>query len=118
VIEEEPLQTANSITDVQFNADPIEPGIVALTVTFRISSNGPSHVAGLVATHDNWVTSQVVAASFQGFGTGFENWRASYSVPGPPVGFEFVVFCDDFGGVDSVPRIWNTNGGHRFQARA
>jgi hypothetical protein len=26
------------------------------------------------------------------------------------VTYEFVIFCDDFGGIDSVPRIWNTNG--------
>jgi hypothetical protein len=33
------------------------------------------------------------------------------------VTFEFVIFCDDFGGVDAVPRIWNTNGGSVFQER-
>jgi hypothetical protein len=32
------------------------------------------------------------------------------------VTYEFVIFCDDFGGIDSVPRIWKTNGGNRFQA--
>jgi hypothetical protein len=32
-----------------------------------------------------------------------------------PVAFEFMIFCDDFGGIDTVPRIWNTNGGNRFQ---
>jgi hypothetical protein len=30
--------------------------------------------------------------------------------------FEFVIFCDDLGGVSTVPRIWNTNAGAVFQA--
>ena len=113
------MQTAFSITDVSFSADPVAPGVVALTVDFRIFNNGPSHVAGLVVTTDFWITSQVAPAAFQGFGPGFEFWRSGFQVAAsPPVTFEFVIFCDDFGGVDFVPGIWNTNGGNRFQARA
>jgi len=113
------MQTAFSITDVNFSADPVAPGIVVLSVNFRIFNNGPSHVAGLVVTTDFWITSHIAPAAFQGFGPGFEFWRADFQVAASsPVTFEFVIFCDDFGGVDFVPRIWNTNGGNRFQARA
>ena len=112
------MQTAFNITNVRFSADPIEPGIVALSVNFQVFNNGPSHVTGLVVTTDFWKTSQIVGGVFQGFGAGFEFWQANFSVPGPPVTFEFVIFCDDFGGDNVVPRIWNTNGGNRFQASA
>jgi hypothetical protein len=111
------MQTAFSITDVSFSADPVAPGVVALTVNFQVNNNGPSHVAGLMVTTDFWITSHVAAASFQGFGAGFEFWRADFSVnANPPVTFEFAIFCDDFGGNNTVPRIWNTNGGNRFRA--
>ena len=110
------MQTAFFIANVTFSAVPVEPGVVALTVNFQIFNNGPSHVAGLVVTTDFWGTSHVVPATFQGFGAGFEFWRAEFDTAGPPVAFEFVIFCDDFGGVDFVPRIWNTNGGNRFQS--
>jgi|ERR1700738_352194 hypothetical protein len=109
------MQTAFSIADVTFSADPVAPGIVELTVNFQIFNNGPSHVAGLVVTTDFWRTSQIAPAAFQGFGAGFEFWRAGFSAPGSSVAFEFVIFCDDFGGDNFVPRIWNTNGGNRFQ---
>jgi hypothetical protein len=110
------MQTAFSITGVTFSADPVAPGIVELSVNFQIFNNGPSHVAGLIVTTDFWVTSRIAPAVFQGFGGGFEFWRAGFSAPGAPVTFEFVIFCDDFGGDTFVPRIWNTNGGNRFQA--
>jgi hypothetical protein len=113
------MQTAFSITDVAFSANPVAPGIVELSVNFRVFNNGPSHVAGLIVTTDFWVTSRIAPAAFQGFGAGFEFWRADFSAPGgSPVNFEFVIFCDDFGGDNFVPRVWNTNGGNRFQARA
>jgi hypothetical protein len=109
------MQTAFSITDVIFSADPVEPGIVDLSVKFQIFNNGPSHVAGLIVTTDFWITSEIAPARFQGFGAGFEFWQANFSAGGPPVTFEFVIFCDDFGGDNTVPRIWNTNGGNRFK---
>jgi hypothetical protein len=112
------MQTAFSITNVSFSAGPVFPGVVELTVNFHIFNNGPSHVAGLIVTTDFWITSHVATAAFQGFGAGFELWKATFQVSGSSsVDFEFVIFCDDFGGVGSVPRIWNTNGGNRFQAR-
>lgn len=111
------MQTAFSITDVAFNADPVAPNVVVLSVDFRIHNNGPSHVAGLIVTTDFWVTTNVAIAKFQGFGPGFEFWHASFQTQGPPVAFEFVIFCDDFGGDGFVPRIWNTNGGNRFQTK-
>src|SRR5271166_489070 len=111
------MQTAFSIKNVSFSADPVAPGVVELGVNFQIFDNGPSHVAGLVVTTDFWITSQIAPAVFQGFGEGFEFWRADFPVSaGPSVTFEFVIFCDDFGGINSVPRIWNTNEGNRFQA--
>jgi hypothetical protein len=109
------MQTAFNITDVSFNADPVAPNVVVLEVDFRIYNNGPSHVAGVIVTTDFWVTTQDATAQFQGFGQGFEFWKATFQTQGPPVSFEFVIFCDDFGGVDFVPRIWNTNGGNRFR---
>jgi hypothetical protein len=111
------MQTAFSITNVTFSADPVASNVVDLLVNFQIFNNGPSHVAGLVVTTDFWATSHVAPAAFQSFGAGFEFWRAVFQTPGPPVSYEFVVFCD-YGGIDSVPRIWNTNGGNRFRARA
>jgi hypothetical protein len=111
------MQTAFSISSVSFSANPVAPNVVDLIVNFHISNNGPSHVAGLVVTTDFWVTSHVAPAAFQGFGAGFEAWRAVFQTSGPPVAFEFVIFCDDYGGDNSVPRIWNTNGGNRYQVR-
>jgi len=108
------MQTAYSINNVSFAADPVAPGTVVLTVNFEIYNNGPSHVAGLVVTTNYWVTSTIAPATFQGFGAGFEHWKAEFQTQGPPVTFEFVIFCDDFGGINTVPRIWNTNGGNRF----
>lgn len=120
-------QTAFSISNVTFSGSIVEgflPGSPApvffpqLTVNFQIFNSGPNHVAGLILTTDSWATSQVVPAAFQGFGAGFEFWGAAFpSSPGlsTPVTFEFVIFCDDFGGATSVPRIWNTNGGSVFQ---
>jgi hypothetical protein len=112
------MQTAFSITNVNFSANPVAPNVVVLAVDFQIFNNGPSHVAGLIVTTDFWITSQIAPARFQGFGPGFEFWSAHFQVQGQGtnVPFEFVIFCDDFGGVGLVPRIWNTNGGNRFRA--
>jgi hypothetical protein len=112
------MRTATSVTNVTFNADPVAPGTVELTVNFQIHNSGPSHVAGLFVTTDFWITSSVAPARFLNFGLGFEFWQVVFSAEGPPVTFEFVIFCDDFGGVDTVPRIWNTNGGQRYRASA
>ena len=112
------MQTAFSITDVSFNADPVAPGEVSLSVDFQIHNNGPSHVSGLVVTTDFWITSHIAPAAFQSFGQGFEFWHVDFSASGPPVKFEFVIFCDDFGGDNEVPRIWDTNGGNRYLATA
>jgi len=112
------MQTAFNIGDVDFLANAVAPGVVSLSVRFRVFNNGPSHVAGIIVTNDFWVTTHEQIARFEGFGPGFENWTAVFQTGGPPASFEFVVFCDDFGGIDSVPRIWNTNGGNRFRASA
>ena len=111
------MQTAFSITEVEYSAKPSSAPGVLLQVRFRIQSNGPSHVAGLIVTTDFWATSHVAPAIFQGAGPGFELWKAEFTAAGPPTTFEFVIFCDDFGGQNIVPRIWNTNGGHRFQVK-
>ena len=114
------MQTAFSIDNVSasatFNPLPVsEGGGSALSVSFDIFSNGPNHVAALYVTADSWATWQIVHASFVQFIDGGENWTASFSVDTRVSTFEFVVFCDDLGGTDSVPRIWNTNGGSVFQ---
>ncbi len=115
------MQTAFSITNVQFSATfnplpPSEGGGSSLSVTFQIFNIGPNHISGLYATTDSWATWQVIPAHFVDFGGGGENWAANFSVSTHVNTFEFVVFCDDLGGVNSVPRIWNTNGGAVFQA--
>jgi hypothetical protein len=113
------MQTAFFIRNVTFSANQTFPGVIDLVVNFQVFNNGPSHVAGLVVTTDFWITSSVANAQFKGFGAGFEFWQATFQLSGvSSATFEFVIFCDDFGGNDSVPRIWNTNGGTRFQARA
>jgi hypothetical protein len=112
------VQTAFYIDNVSSSAtfDQGEGEESSLSVTFDIFNRGPNHIAGLFVTTDSWGTWQIVHAQFVSFNDGGENWSASLSVPGPKVQtFEFVVFCDDLGGVDSVPRIWNTNAGSVFQ---
>src|SRR5262245_61847717 len=52
--------------------------VSSLRVDFQVFNNGPSHVAGLIVTTDFWKTSHVVTAAFQGFGAGFEFWRATF----------------------------------------
>jgi len=114
------MQTAFFIDNVSFTTDLPAPGVIVLSADFQVHNNGPSHVAGLVVTTNFWVTSHIAPATFTGFGQGFEFWHADFQVEGqsPPLTFEFVIFCDDFGGVDQVPRIWATNGGNRYQAVA
>jgi hypothetical protein len=130
-------QTAFSIVNVTFVGSVQETFVgeggvpeffPQLSVEFVIDGRGPNHVAGLILTTDSWVTSQVVPAAFQSFGNipgvsnQVENWEVTLQLGSPVaveglinVTSEFVIFCDDFGGVDSVPRIWNTNGGIVFQ---
>ena len=109
------VRTAYSITDVNFHAEALSADEVSLAVEFHIHNNGLGHVAGLVFTTDFWATSRIASAVFQRPGEGFEVWRADASAPGPRVTFEFVIFCDDYGGNDEVPRVWNTNGGRRYR---
>ena len=114
------MQTAFSINNVSssatFNPLPVsEGGGSSLSVSFDIFNNGPNHIAGLFVTTDSWASWQIVHAQFVQFIAEGENWRANFGVDAPVPTFEFVVFCDDLGGVDSVPRIWNTNGGSVFQ---
>ncbi len=116
------MQTAFSITNVSFSAtfnptpSPGEEGS-SLSVNFQVFNIGPNHIAGILVTTDSWATWQMVPARFVNFSDGGENWNASFRVSAVEVEtFEFVIFCDDLGGVDTVPRIWNTNGGAVFQA--
>ena len=109
------MQTAFSITSVNFNAELVEDGGTRLNVDFEVHDTGPSHVAGLVVTTDFWRTSQVVPAAYQRTIDGFEVWHADF-LADTSVTFEFVIFCDDYGGDKEVPRIWDTNGGRRYQA--
>jgi hypothetical protein len=122
------METATRIDFVSHTTDVVGEGsgsgvqtFVHLTVNFRVNQRGPAHVAGIIVTHDDWVTSQVTLARFQQFDGNAEVWQALLSVSADSLptitglSFEYVIFCDDFGGVDQVPRIWNTNGGQRFQ---
>jgi hypothetical protein len=115
------MQTAFSITNVTFKASfnplpPTQGGGSSLSVNFQIFDRGPNHLAGLFVTTNSWATWQVVPAGFVGFSGGGEDWAASFGVETQVQTFEFVIFCDDLGGVNTVPRIWNTNGGAVFQA--
>lgn len=82
----------------------------------------PAHVAGPVWTADFWANPQTTVARFQGFGTdaggGFENWLATVDVPGLDAQFEYVIFCDDYRGVQEVPRIYDTNAGETYRIQA
>jgi hypothetical protein len=108
------MQTAFSITGVSFNAEVVEDEGARLNVDFEVHDTGPSHVAGLVVTTDFWTTSQVVLAAYQRTTDGFEVWHADFLADASGT-FEFVIFCDDYGGENEVPRIWDTNGGRRYQ---
>ena len=115
------MQTAFSIRNVRFSATfnplpPTEGGGSSLSVNFQVFDIGPNHIAGVFVTTNSWATWQMVPAQFVNFGNGGENWTASFSVSTRVQTFEFVIFCDDFGGIDAVPRVWNTNGGAVFQA--
>ena len=118
---ESEMQTAFSITNVGFSAtfNPLPPGEgggSSLSVNFQVFNIGPNHIAGIFVTTDSWATWQMVPAQFVSFSNGGENWTASFGVSTQVRTFEFIIFCDDLGGVDAVPRIWNTNGGAVFQA--
>jgi hypothetical protein len=87
---------------------------IALTVNFRILKLGPAHVAGIVFSSDFWASRHEALASFQHFEGDSELWQTAVTVPGFHA-IEYVIFCDDFRGVDTVPRIYNTNGGETFR---
>jgi hypothetical protein len=115
------MQTAFSITDVTFSATfnslpQALGGGSSLTVNFQIFNQGPNHLAGLLVTTNSWATWQMLPASFVRFSGTSESWTAHFEVPTRVTTFEFVIFCDDLGGVSTVPRIWNTNAGAVFQA--
>lgn len=115
------MQTAFSITNVtssgRFNPLPVsQGGGSSLSVNFQILNRGPNHLAGIYVTTNSWATWQIIPAAFESFSSEGENWTANFSVQTQVRTFEFVVFCDDLGGVNTVPRIWNTNGGSVFQA--
>jgi hypothetical protein len=50
----------------------------AMIAHFEALNNGPAHVAVLVVTTDFWITSHIAPTQFQGFGAGFEFWRAVF----------------------------------------
>jgi hypothetical protein len=115
------MQTAFSIADVTSSAtfNPLPPGLgggSTLRVNFQIFNQGPNHIAGLIVTTNSWATWQMLPASFVRFSGTAETWTAQLEIPTRVTTFEFVIFCDDLGGVSSAPRIWNTNAGAVFQA--
>lgn len=109
------MRTVFNISDVACHAFVIGPGETKLTVEFRVHDDGPAHVAGVVVTTDLWAASHIAYAEFQSKGDGSEAWRAEFSAHGPPIAFECVVFCDDFGSDHDVPRVWETNAGQRYR---
>jgi hypothetical protein len=87
----------------------------ALTVDFRVFKRGPAHVAGIIFSPDFWGSRNEALATFQRFEGDFEVWKAVVSVRGLNAKIEYVIFCDDFRGIDTVPRLYHTNGGETFR---
>ena len=110
-----------SATSIQFISDSARNTFnqggksTVLTVNFRVLKQGPAHVAGIIFSADFWGSRNEGRASFQRFEGDSEVWQAVVSVRDNGVKFEYVIFCDDFRGVDTVPRIYNTNGGETFR---
>jgi hypothetical protein len=110
-----------SATSIQFISDSARNTFnqggqsTALTVNFRTFKRGPAHVAGIIYSDNFWGSRQEGLAVFQRFEGDFEIWKADVSVPRSNRTFEYVIFCDDFRGVDTVPRLYNTNGGETFR---
>jgi hypothetical protein len=109
------MRTVFAISDVLCSAASVTSEETSLTVDFRVHDNGLAHVAGVVVTTDDWRNSRVVHAEFRGNGDGFEYWQAEFLAHEPSAIFECVVFCDDYGCDYDVPRVWETNGGHRYR---
>jgi hypothetical protein len=111
------MQSAQSITLLSHSARN-EAGIQglhsALTVNFSVFRKGPAHVAGLIYTTDGWISTGEQPARFQSFSGDTENWQVVVRVGGNNVTFQYVIFCDDFAGVNAVPRVYNTDGGNQF----
>src|SRR3954447_4776816 len=108
------MQTAQRIDFVGHDARNVadQGGLrTVLTVNFRVVSRGPAHVAGVIFTTDFWATTGEAKARFHRFEGNDTGWQVVVTVPGNNVSFEYVIFCDDFRGNNTVPRVWNTNGG-------
>jgi hypothetical protein len=112
------MQSAQQITFLSHTAvndDGIQGTNAILTVNFQVYRKGPAHMAGIIFTTDGWATASTAMAQFQSFGPGdVENWKASVTVGGNNVRFQYVIFCDDFAGLNQVPRIYDTNGGNQY----
>lgn len=111
------MQSAESITLIhQFakNEDGDQGTNAVLTVIFSVFQKGPAHVAGIIYTTNGWASATVAPAVFQNFSGDVEVWQAVVSVGGKNVAFQYVIWCDDYAGVNAVVRICNTNGGDQF----
>jgi hypothetical protein len=113
--------TMQSATSIQFISERAKNTFnqggesTVLTVDFRVFNRGPAHVAGIIFSANFWGSRNEGLGTFQRFEGDSEVWQAVVSVPGLNAKFEYVIFCDDFRGVDTVPRIYNTNGGETFR---
>ena len=111
------MQSATSIQFISDRAQKISGSggdRIQLTVDFRVFKKGPAHMAGIMYSPNFWGSRQEALASFQRFEGDSEVWRTIVTVPGHNQ-IEYVIFCDDFRGVDTVPRIYNTNRGETFR---
>ena len=114
------------VTYAECNIDPISAiarrtlsikaeSVPALTVDFRVFKRGPAHVAGIIFSPDFWGSRNEALATFQRFEGDFEVWNVVVSVRGLNAKIEYVIFCDDFRAIDTVPRLYHTNGGETFR---
>jgi hypothetical protein len=111
------MQSAESISflgHTAVNDDGDQGTNSILTVNFNVFSKGPAHVAGIIYTTNGWASTTVAPASFQGFNGDLELWKAVVITGGNNITFQYVIWCDDYAGVNVVPRIYNTNGGDQF----
>lgn len=93
----------------------------SLRISFRIRHTGPTHVAGILSTGDDWKTNQVIEGKFlthtgtYGEPGSEEQWEVVASNITRP--FEYILFCHDHKGVTGRQAIYDSNEGecYRFE---
>ena len=90
-----------------------------LTITFRVSYSGPTHVCGIMCSDDGWITNEVVEGTFvehsgdYGKPGSVEHWKVDANNIKSP--FEYILFCHDHKGVQGRETIYDTNEGQCYR---